>query len=135
MVQDLIPVTLAQKPTYFRWDGQAWYLADGVTPNPNHYVPAWFKLWGYLMGINPDGSEGGLGGKPIQADWVEKTWAGNTGLAPLHPDGWIDLAMDFQKAGDKVVTITFQGDTEWAGCAQNRRKIILQPFKARNILG
>jgi len=131
----VIPVTLAQNPTRFRWDGQEWRAGDDVTPNPDRYVPAWFRIWGYLMGTNVDGSEGGLGGKPLVVDWEEGTWAGNTGMAPLNPDGWIDLAMDFHNAGDKVITITFQGDSEWLGCPENRRQVILLPFKARNVLG
>lgn len=101
-------VTVAKKETYIRIDG-----AEPLTGK----VPLRFHMWGYLIGINPDGTEGGLGGKALDL-YVNGVvvWSGTTGSWPAQENGWIDLYLNLADPGTYDIYVEFPGDAEWAGC-------------------
>lgn len=107
----LVLVEVAKKETYIQ--------VDGAEPTKGN-IPLTFHMWGFLMGINPDGSHGGLARKPINlvVNGIV-VWSGATGGAPLHPNGWVDLAYTFTETGIYEVYVEFPGDAEWAGCEHN----------------
>jgi len=101
-------VVITRKATKFR--------VDGAEPKEGK-VPFQFHMWGYLIGVNPDGSEGGLGGKPIKLYMNGAVvWNGTTGGAPSNPDGWFDLYWNIPAEGTYDFYVEFPGDDEWAGC-------------------
>lgn len=114
---DTFVVTTAKKPTFFRIDG-----AEPLT-GP---VPMTFHMWGFLMGINPDGSEGGLGGKPINLVMNGvKVWSGTTGSEPFQRNGWIDLYWDITEPGTYEFYVEFLGDAEWEGCPESATSTVI----------
>lgn len=101
-------VAVSKKTTYIR--------VDGATPLSGS-VPLAFHLWGYLIGVNPNGSEGGLGGKTLRLI-VNGTsvWSGTTGIAPSNPDGWMDLGWTLSEPGTYEIYVEAVEDAEWLGC-------------------
>jgi len=105
---DTYVVTVSKKNTYIR--------VDGATPLSGPF-PLTLHIWGYLMGVKPDGSEVGLGGKPLRLIVNgASVWSGNSGSAPLQNDGWIDLYWTLSKAGNYEIYVEAVEDPEWLGC-------------------
>jgi len=101
-------VTLGLKQTYVRVDKEG--------PGTGS-VPLKYHMEGYLMGFNPDGTQGGLGGKKINLIMDNVVvWTGTTGLAPAHPNGQIILDWTISTPGTHTLQTEFPGDAEWAGC-------------------
>jgi len=112
---DTYTVTTVKKQTYFVVSKAYIYPGNGGLEGAK--VPCEFHIESTLIGVNPDGSSGGLGGKTVRliqngVPVISLT----TGSEPWYPNGQANAAISITNPGTYDYYLEFAGDDEWEGC-------------------